>query len=93
MMLLSRKKKVEEGFGWRTRWRRAGRRGEERRGARDQKMEDSGRNNERGTTDGARTMESARMEVEEESEWLGWRVHRPSSLHISNAWPWSSMCY
>ena len=30
MMLLSRKKKVKEGFGWRTRWRRAGRRGEER---------------------------------------------------------------
>ena len=27
-------------------------------------------------------MESARMEVEEESEWLGWHIHCPSSLHI-----------
>ena len=81
-MMLLYERKVEEGLAYF--WRRAGRRGEERRGARDQKMEASERNKERGTTVRARTMEMRARGGGRRSEWLGWRVHRPSSLHISN---------
>ena len=85
-MMLLYERKVEEGLAYF--WSRAGRRGEERRGARDQKMEASERNKERGTTVRARTME---MRVR--GGGMAWLARPLSIVPAYFEWPWSSMYY